>query len=367
MNIPQTSPRLTYLAQRDEIDAAVAMVLSSERYILGPQVEAFEAEFAAFIGVRQAIGVANGTDALNLSLRAAGVKPGDCVITVANTAVATAAAIEMAGARVAFVDVDDETLTMSTAALDALLTRGGQPFRAVVPVHLYGRCANITEIVAIARRHGIAIVEDCAQAHGAEFAGGRAGTFGDVAAFSFYPTKNLGAIGDGGAVVTNDQSIADRVRLLRQYGWRERDHSVVAGFNSRLDELQAAILRVKLRHLSADNDRRRAIAAEYDRSLAGILRTPPPDRGHVYHQYVLRSPRRDALRGALAANGIGTLVHYPTPIHLQPAYEARVVVAPEGLAVTEGAAGEIVSLPMFPQLSSEDGARVCDAIIAWQS
>ncbi len=359
MKIPQTSPRLAYLAQREEIDAAVASVLDSERYILGAEVSAFEAEFAAFVGVRNGIGVANGTDALHLALRAVGVEPGDIVVTVANTAVATAAAIEMAGARVAFVDVDDDTLTMSAHALDAFLraTTEGR-VRAVVPVHLYGRPANMPELVKVARQHGLAIVEDCAQAHGARFEGQTAGTFGDIAAFSFYPTKNLGAIGDGGAVLTNDAALADQVRLLRQYGWRERDSSIAPGFNSRLDELQAAILRVKLRRLANDNERRRAIAARYD-ALAGVIRTPPRDEGHVYHQYVVRTPERDALRDQLQSEEITTLVHYPTPIHQQPAYEGRVIVARDGLPVTEHAAHEILSLPMFPQLSDAEVARVC--------
>jgi dTDP-4-amino-4,6-dideoxygalactose transaminase len=361
MKIPQTNPRLAYLAQREEIDAAVASVLDSERYILGAEVGAFEAEFAAFVGLRNGIGVANGTDALHLALRAVGVEPGDIVVTVANTAVATAAAIEMAGARVAFVDVDDDTLTMNANALDAFLRTTTEPVRAVVPVHLYGRTANMPEIVRVARQHGVAVVEDCAQAHGASFEGQTAGTFGAIASFSFYPTKNLGAIGDGGAVLTNDAALADKMRLLRQYGWRERDRSIAPGFNSRLDELQAAILRVKLRRLAAGNDRRRAIAARYD-TLADSVRTPLRDSGHVYHQYVVRTPDRDALRARLQAEEITTLVHYPTPIHQQPGYEGRVIVAPDGLPVTERAAHEILSLPMFPQLSDAEVARVCAVI-----
>lgn len=362
--IPQCSPRLAYLAQKREIDDAVAMVLASERYILGPQVTAFEAEFAAWTGATSAVGVANGTDALHLALRAAGVGAGDCVVTTANTAVATAAAIEMAGARVAFVDVDDDTLTMSAAALDAFLEQSSVRCRAVVPVHLYGRCADLAGIMEVARRHGLLVIEDCAQAHGAHCALGTAGTIGDCAAFSFYPTKNLGAIGDGGAIVTNDPAIAAQARLLRQYGWKERDHSVVPGFNSRLDELQAAILRVKLRRLSADNARRRAIAAAYDSALADSVRTPLPDEGHVYHQYVVRAPRRDAFRAALAERGVSTLVHYPTPIHLQPAYEGRVLIPAGGLPITERAAREITSLPMFPQLTDAQVVQVCDAVRA---
>jgi dTDP-4-amino-4,6-dideoxygalactose transaminase len=362
MKIPQTSPRHAYLAQSEEIDAAIAGVLESERYILGNEVTAFESEFATFVGLEHGIGVANGTDALHLALRAIGVEAGDVVVTVANTAVATAAAIEMAGARVAFVDVDEETLNMSPDALDGFLRTTN--VRAVVPVHLYGRVADMPAIARVARSHGVAIVEDCAQAHGAHFEGRTAGTFGDIASFSFYPTKNLGAIGDGGAVLTNDAVAADRMRLLRQYGWRERDRSILPGFNSRLDEIQAAILRVKLRRLTADNERRRTIAARYDAALSDVIRTPAPDEGHVFHQYVVRTPDRDALRARLQSDEITALVHYPVPIHLQAAYEGRVIVADGGLPVTERAANEVLSLPMFPQLSDADVARVCARVAA---
>ncbi|HUP59019.1 MAG TPA: DegT/DnrJ/EryC1/StrS family aminotransferase [Thermoanaerobaculia bacterium] len=365
MAIAQSNPALTYLAQKEEIDAATARVLASGRYILGGEVEAFEREFAAYNHASHAIGAGNGTDALHLALRAAGVEPGDVVVTVANTAVATAAAIEMAGARIAFVDVDSDTLTMNPAALAGMLERGAQRFRAVIPVHLFGRCAAIEEIVAVAARQGLTVIEDCAQAHGASTNGATAGTFGAAAAFSFYPTKNLGAIGDGGAVVTSDDQIAEQARALRQYGWRERDLSLVAGVNSRLDEIQAAILRVKLLRLDADNQRRRLLAARYDRELAGAVQTPAPDEGAVHHQYVVRTPRRDSLRQFLSGNGIASLVHYPTPIHLQPAYRGRVVLPEDGLPVTEHAAAEILSLPMHAHLTDEEQSRVCDCVRQW--
>jgi dTDP-4-amino-4,6-dideoxygalactose transaminase len=361
MTIPQTSPRLAYLAQREEIDAAIARVLTSDRYILGGEVENFEREFASRVGAEHAVGVGSGTDALHLSLRSCGIGSGDMVVTVANTAVATAAAIEMAGASIAFADVDPDTLTMSPDSLRSVLARF-PGCRAVIPVHLYGRCAPMEDIVAVARERGLAVIEDCCQAHGATRNGRAAGSFGDVAAYSFYPTKNLGAIGDGGAVTTSDTRVAAELRLLRQYGWTTKDDSIKPGFNTRLDELQAAILRVKLRMLDADNERRRQIAASYDAALSRSVSTPPPDPGHVYHQYVIRTARRDELQRALRDAGIATLVHYPIPIHLQRGYAGRVSLPDGGLSVTEHEAGRILSLPMFPQMTDEQVGIVCAAI-----
>lgn len=360
--IPQTAPRLAYLAVQEEIDAAIRRVLHSDRYILGVEVESFERELAAFIGREHAIGVGNGTDAIHLALRAAGAGTGDRVVTVANTAVATVAAIEMTGASVAFADVDDETLQMDPKSLATVLAQGR--CKAVVPVHLYGHCAPMREIVGLAREHGASVLEDGAQAHGADLDGRRAGAWGDVATFSFYPTKNLGAIGDGGAIVTSSREVATRARLLREYGWKNRNESLIAGFNSRLDELQAAILRVKLRHLDRDNARRREIAAHYSRALADLpsIRAPHVHEGHAFHQFVIRAPRRDALRQALSEAGVGTLVHYPIPIHLQPAYMGRVGLPPAGLPVTEAAASEVVSLPMFPQMTDDEVESVCAAL-----
>jgi dTDP-4-amino-4,6-dideoxygalactose transaminase len=347
---------LGYHARKEEIDSAIARVLESGRYILGPEVEAFEQEFAAFVGVGQCVGVGNGTDALELALRALGIGSGDVVITTSNTAVATVAAIELAGATPLLVDVDDETLTLSPSALEQALTTTRAA--AVIPVHLYGQPADMPAICAVAAKHQLCVIEDCAQAHGATIQQRQVGTWGDAAAFSFYPTKNLAAFGDGGAVVTNDPQLATRLRELRMYGWRERYISESAGMNTRLDELQAAILRVQLRHLPHDNNRRREIAARYSHSLG----KPAPPAGHVYHQYVIRSSRRDELRHHLRERGIETAILYPQPIHQQPAYRGRIATAGE-LPVTERAARELLCLPIHPWLSDSDADRVAAAIL----
>jgi dTDP-4-amino-4,6-dideoxygalactose transaminase len=352
---PQSDPKANYLAHRDEIDAAIRKVLDSGRYILGHQVAAFEREFAAYLGVNHAVGVASGTDAIALALRACGIAPGDTVVTVSHTAVATVAAIELAGAAAVFADIDPATYTMDAASLQRALD--ATPLvKAVIPVHLYGRPADMPAILPIAARRGLRVIEDCAQAHGASIDGKKCGAWGDIAAFSFYPTKNLGALGDGGAIATRDSGLAEQARLLREYGWRERYISAAAGMNSRLDELQAAILRVKLRHLDADNEQRRAIAAIYSGAA--------PQTGCAYHQYVIRSPRRDALREHLAANGIGAAVHYPVPVHCQPAYAGRVPIA-VSLNHTERAAREVLSLPMYPELPLGEARRIASLIRGW--
>ena len=341
--------KAAYRRLQTEIDAATARVMSSGWYILGPEVAAFESEFAAYLGVEQAVGVASGTDAVLLALRALGIGPGDEVITVAHTAVATVAAIELAGATPRLVDIDAATYTLDPAQLAAAIT---PRTRAVVPVHLYGAPADMDAVLAVAHAHGLLIVEDCAQAHGARYRGRMVGALGDAAAFSFYPTKNLGALGDGGAVATNRPEVAERLRLLRQYGWRERYVSDVTGYNSRLDELQAAILRVRLRHLDAENTARRRLAARYDAALAGLPITLPTARADdraVYHLYVIRTAARDALAAHLRARGIGTGVHYPVPVHRQPAY-AHLGCGPGSLPATEAAAAEVLSLPMYPDL-----------------
>ena len=341
--------KAAYRRLQTEIDAATARVMSSGWYILGPEVAAFESEFAAYLGVEQAVGVASGTDAVLLALRALGIGPGDEVITVAHTAVATVAAIELAGATPRLVDIDAATYTLDPAQLAAAIT---PRTRAVVPVHLYGAPADMDAVLAVAHAHGLLIVEDCAQAHGARYRGRMVGALGDAAAFSFYPTKNLGALGDGGAVATNRPEVAERLRLLRQYGWRERYVSDVTGTNSRLDELQAAILRVRLRHLDAENTARRRLAARYDAALAGLPITLPTARADdraVYHLYVIRTAVRDALAAHLRARGIGTGVHYPVPVHRQPAY-AHLGCGPGSLPATEAAAAEVLSLPMYPDL-----------------
>ncbi len=362
--IPVANPLAQYLAHRGEIDGAVRRVLAGGRYILGPEVEAFEAEFAALIGVRFAVGVASGTDALVLALRAAGVGPGDEVVTVSHTAVATVAAIELAGASPVLVDIEPAYYTLDPAGLEAAIS---PRTKAVIPVHLYGQPADLEPILAISRRYGLRVIEDCAQAHGAVYRGRRVGAWGDLGCFSFYPTKNLGAFGDGGMVVTDDPELAGRLRLLREYGWAERYVSSLPGYNSRLDELQAALLRVKLRHLEAANDRRREIAARYIEALAGTAVEPPrvrPEATHVFHLFVVRSKARDRLREFLAARGVGTAVHYPVPVHLQPAYRGRVRIAGP-LAATEGAAREVVSLPMYPELTDEEVETVIGSIRAF--
>jgi dTDP-4-amino-4,6-dideoxygalactose transaminase len=359
--IPQADPGANVRAHRGKIDAAIARVLERGRYVLGPEVEAFESEFAAFCGVACGVGVGSGTDALHLALRAAGVGPGDEVITVAHTAVATVAAIEMSGARPVLVDVDPLYYTLDPQRVTAALTRRT---RAIVPVHLYGQPADLAPIQDSTRRHGLLLIQDAAQAHGATYRDSPIARWGDIACFSFYPTKNLAALGDGGMVVTDDPQVAERVRLLREYGWRSRYISDIAGQNSRLDELQAAILRVKLPHLQVENTRRLAIARHYTEVLAGCdLVTPAerPDAQHVYHQYVIRSRQRDALREALRAQGIGAAIHYPTPVHTQPAYR-HLRMAAGALAVTEALADEILSLPLYPELDDEQVECVASAI-----
>ena len=365
--VPQTDPRAGYLEQRAEIDAAIARTLAGGSYILGPEVEAFEAEFAGFLGARHAVGLASGTDALVLGLRALGIGSGDGVVTVSHTAVATVAAIELVGAVPILVDVEPETFTMDPDDLEVVLRAPPRPVKAVVPVHLYGQLSPMQAICKLAAARGAAVLEDACQAHGASLAGRKAGCWGAAAAFSFYPTKNLGALGDGGGLVTDDPELAERARSLRQYGWRQRYISDVAGLNSRLDELQAAILRVKLGRLDAHNARRRAIAERYRQGLADaalILPAERPGAVHVWHQYVVRLKERERVRAALAERGIGTGVHYPQPVHLQPAYAGRLAMGPSQLAATEALAGEILSLPIYPQMTDAAIDRVIEALRA---
>jgi len=359
--IPPADPRAGVLARRAEIDGAIGRVLDGGHYILGPEVEAFEREFAAYLGVPHVVGVASGTDALALALRACGIGSGDEVITVGHTAVATVAAIETVGAAPVLVDIDPETFTLDPERVEAALS---PRVRALLPVHLYGHPAAMGALRSLAARHRLRLIEDCAQAHGATLDGIRAGALGDVAAFSFYPTKNLGAIGDGGAIATADAGFAEKARRLREYGWRERYVSETPGTNSRLDELQAAILRVGLRHLDEDNARRAAVARIYDAGLAGAGVVLPVTRagcGHVYHQYVIRHAGRDGLRAELRAHGVGALIHYPVPVHLQPAYRGRLRI-PGPLGHTEAAAATVLSLPMYPELGPERAHRVAAVV-----
>jgi dTDP-4-amino-4,6-dideoxygalactose transaminase len=347
-----------------EISSAIQRVLDRAWYILGPEVEAFETAFARYHGVAHAVGVANGTDAIELALRAAGIGVGDEVITVAHTAVATVCAVERAGASAVLVDIDPHTYTMDPAAARAALT---PRTRALLPVHLYGHPANLVELRELANRHHLLLLEDCAQAHGARLGGRLVGTWGDAGAFSFYPTKNLGACGDGGAIITQDGQLAERLRRLRQYGQTQRYHHRDRGVNSRLDELQAAILSVKLAHLDAHHAERRRLAACYHHSLQGVVLPDEHPRGlpvqHAYHLYVIRHPERDWLQTVLKTLGIGTLIHYPIPIHLQPAYQ-DLGYRPGSLPVTERVANEILSLPLYIGLREEEVQTVAQAIVA---
>ncbi len=359
-------PLASYLAHKAEIDAAIQQTLSKGTYILGEEVAAFERDFAQYLGVRHGIGVANGTDALQLALWACGIGPNDEVITVAHTAVATVAAIEMCGARPVVVDIDPDTFTIDPNQIEYVIT---SKTKAILPVHLYGHPADMEGINAIASKHHLYVVEDCAQSHGAVYQGRRTGAWSDIAAFSFYPTKNLGALGDGGIVVTDNPGLAAQVTSLREYGWKNQRHmSEAPGVNSRLDELQAAILRVKLNYLDEENEQRRKLARVYDEILSSTKLTLPMEKGsvsHVYHQYVIRSPRRDSLQQYLKKLGINTAIHYPVPVHLQPAYRGRLRV--EGtLTCTERMCREVLSLPMHPQLSEERIHSISELLRNWE-
>jgi dTDP-4-amino-4,6-dideoxygalactose transaminase len=343
------------------VQAAIDRVIARGWFVLGPEGEAFEAEFAAASGGAEAVGVGTGTDALALALRAMGIGPGDEVITSPLSAAFSALAIMMAGATPVFADIDPERLTLDPAAAEAAVTARTA---ALMPVHLYGQPADMAAFDAVARRHNLAIVEDACQAHLATCAGRPVGSFGAAAAFSFYPTKNLGALGDGGAVVTNDAGLASRLRRLRNGGQRERYHHLEFGVNSRLDEIQAAILRARLAFLPGWTARRRTLAAAYRRALDGAAVTVPAERdpGHVYHLFPILTDRRDALRTHLADRGIGTLVHYPVALTHQPALAAY---ATGECPVAARVARKTCSLPLHPRLSDADVAAVADAVRAF--
>lgn len=359
--IPFLDLRAAYLELKPEIDAAVARVLDSGWYIGGAEVDAFEAEFAAYCEARHAVGVANGLDALHLALLALGVKAGDEVIAPSNTYIATWLAISRCDAVVVPVEPDERTYNIDPARIEAAIT---PRTRVILPVHLYGQPADLDPILAIARKHGLAVLEDAAQAHGARYKGKRVGAHGDAVAWSFYPGKNLGALGDGGAVTTNDPALADRIRLLRNYGSREKYVNDVQGFNSRLDPLQAAVLRVKLAHLDEWNARRRAVAESYREGLAGadlVLPHVPEWAEPVWHLYVVRSARRDLLQRALTAAEVGTLIHYPIPPHLQQAYRDA-GWPPGAFPLAEKLADKVLSLPMGPHSTKEQSTAVVSAI-----
>lgn len=359
--IPCFELKSQFASIESEVRAAIDDVLESGWFILGEQVRQFESEFASYIGAEHAIGVASGTEALQLALMACGVQAGDEVITVANTCVPTVAAIVCAGARPVLVDIEPTTFTMNIDMLSSAITTRT---KAIVPVHLYGHPCSMDAILDVASRHGVVVVEDCAQAHGAAHLGRRCGSLGHAAAFSFYPTKNLGAYGAGGAVTTNDAEVGERLRLLRNYGERKRYEHIIQGINSRLDEMQAAVLRVKLRHLDEWNAKRRAIAAIYGTTLKNssvVTSVTASDVTHAYHQYVVRSKCRDELQAHLLVRGVATLIHYPTPIHLQPAY-AWLGYEQGSFPEAERACATVLSLPMYPELSSDAAAQVAMAI-----
>jgi dTDP-4-amino-4,6-dideoxygalactose transaminase len=361
--IPLVDLKAQYHDVKVEVDAAIETVLESGHFILGPEVQAFEREFGAYCDSAHAVGLNSGTSALHLALLAAGVGAGDEVITTAFTFVATVAAIEYTGARAVLVDVDPNTLTIDPNRLEAAIT----PLtKAVIPVHLYGRPADMDPILAIARAHNLIVVEDAAQAHGAEYKGRRAGSMGDIGCFSFYPGKNLGAFGDGGAVTTGSEAYARKVRLLRDWGAERKYCHVAKGYNFRLDEIQAAILRVKLRRLEAWTELRRQHARAYSSLLADApVRVPAEarDARHVYHLYAVRTPDRDRVLGELHAAGIQAGIHYPIPVHLQPAY-ANLGYAHGDFPESELAAAEVLSLPLYPELTPDALERVARAVVA---
>src|SRR5450631_1829087 len=347
-------------ALHGELAAAMNRVLASGWYILGRECAAFESEFAAYCGVAHCISVANGTDALELALRALGAGPGDTVATVANAGGYSTTAIRAVGAEPLYIDIDPASMNMSAADLAARLTPA---VSAVIATHLFGRMADLPALLEVTGRADVPLVEDCAQAHGAAIDGKRAGSWGALACFSFYPTKNLGALGDGGAITTNDERLAQRAKSLRQYGWSGRYQCAEYGRNSRLDEMQAAILRAKLPHLDSWNTRRRAIAATYSAALADSRVECPRDfdESYVAHLYVIRSEARDPVRAALKACGIATDVHYPVPDHLQKAARGTQAAAVQ-LSATEQAAREVLTLPCYAELADEEIAAVVSAL-----
>lgn len=375
--MPSTSPPVfsaypleDYRQHQQAIDASLARMLEHGHYILGGEVSAFEEEFASYTGTKHGIGVANGTDAIEVILRALNIGR-DCKVALpSHTAVASASGIARAGATPVFVDIDLESRTLCPKALESLLSSPlGKDVKAVLAVHLYGHPCDMDSLQSVADKHGVILLEDCAQAHGATYHGKPVGSLARAAAFSFYPTKNLGAIGDGGGITTNDSELAEQVNVIRQYGWRERYISACEGVNSRLDEMQAALLRVKLRTLPASILQRRKLAALYGEQLAGSsLVSPPPCKTgceHAYHLYVVRSPRRDALMKHLLSRGVPAALHYPAAIHQQPGYFAIAAQSPP-LPNTDTLMKEILTLPLHPYLSEEAIRFTCEAIHSFE-
>jgi dTDP-4-amino-4,6-dideoxygalactose transaminase len=364
VKVPFLDLKAQYNSIRGEINAAIQEVLDSTAFAGGPYVAKFEEQFAAYCGTKYAVGVGNGTDALWLVMLAKGIGPGDEVITVPNTFIATAEAVSLCGAKPVFVDVDSRTYTMDPACLKRAITA---KTRAIIPVHLFGQTADMDPILAIAREHGLMVIEDACQAHGALYKGRMAGSMGLAGCFSFYPGKNLGAYGEAGAVVTDDQELAAKIKVLREHGQPKKYIHSVIGWNARMDGIQGAILSVKLRHLPAANEARRAHARQYGEHLAGVagivLPVEMPVAKHVYHIYAIRSRKRDELISRLAARDIACGIHYPVPLHLQEAYAS--LGLPRGsYPVAEESAQEFVSLPMYPELSIEQIAYVCQELEA---
>ena len=359
--IPFVDLKAQYSSIKDEIGVAIQGILDTCQFTLGAEFAAFEKEFAAYCQAEHGVGVNTGTSALHVALLAAGVGPGDEVITVPHTFVATVAAIHYTGARTVFVDIDPRSFTMDVTAIEAAITA---KTKAILPVHLYGQPADMDPIVDIARRHGLVVIEDAAQAHGAEYKGKRVGSLGDLGCFSFYPGKNLGAYGEGGMVVTDNPDYARTMRMLRDWGAEKKYEHVLKGYNYRLEGIQGAVLRVKLRHLEAWTEARRSAASRYDTLLAGSG-IPTPEAmsyaRHVYHVYAIRTLHRHAWQEALQAQDIQTGIHYPIPVHLLPAY-ADLGYKAGDFPHAEQAANEVLSLPMFPELSAAQSAEVCDAL-----
>jgi dTDP-4-amino-4,6-dideoxygalactose transaminase len=362
MHVPFVDLKVQYAALKPEIDAAIQDVLNRTAFILGPEVTALETAFAEYLGAKYVVGVSNGTDALRLALEALGIGAGDEVLTVPNTYIATCEAISQAGAACRWTEIDGATYNLDPARLEAAIT---SHTRAIMPVHLYGQPADMAPIMEEARRRGLRVIEDACQAHGARYRSRRVGTFGDVGCFSFYPGKNLGGYGDGGAIATDDPALADKVRMLRNHGQKEKYIHQVEGYCNRLDNLQAAVLNVKLPHLDTWNAQRRAHAALYTELLAGVpgVATPyvMPDVEHVYHLYVVQVPHRDQIQAALKAAGVETGIHYPVPLHQQPAY-ARLGYQEGDFPISASSAPRLLSLPMFPELTTEQIHFVVDAL-----
>lgn len=356
-----SNPKAQYLTYKPEIKKAILRVLNKGQYILGQEVKSFENEFAQYIGVRYGIGVGSGTEALYIALKACGVGKDDEVVTVSHTAVATVVAIELCGAKPVLVDVEPDFYTLDPNKIKKAISK---KTKAIIPVHLYGQPTDLTPILKLASQCRLKVIEDCCQAHGAVYKSKKVGSWGDIACFSFYPTKNLGAVGDGGMIVTDNKKLADRCFLLRQYGWKKRYVSYISGCNSRLDELQAAILRVKLRYLDKNNRLRREIALEYRSQLKNLDIVLPKERKNslpVYHLYVIQTKLRDKLQKFLRRKGIQTLIHYPVPIHLQPAYKNRIKISGD-LKITEEICNRILSLPIYPEIQNSSLNMVINAI-----